>query len=84
MHSYFQVSPETFDRVQGWALAGPLKDIQRLVPKPLLHCLGCVLRVVVLLEREPSPQSEGLSILEQVVINQVVICTLLRSSSQRS
>ena len=38
-----------------WALAGPLKDIQRLVPKPLLRCLGCVLRVIVLLEGEPSP-----------------------------
>ena len=37
------------------ALAGPLKDIQRLVLKPLLHCLGCVLRVVILLEGEPSP-----------------------------
>ena len=39
LHSYFQVSPEMFDR----ALAGTLKDIQRLVPKPLLCCLGCVL-----------------------------------------
>ena len=44
-----------FDRVQVLALTGPLKDIQRLVPKPLLHCLGSVLRVVVLLEGEPSP-----------------------------
>ena len=24
----------------------------------MLHCLGCVLKVVVLLEGEPSPQSE--------------------------
>ena len=55
------------DMVQVWALAGPLKDIQRLVPKPLLRCLGCVLRVV-LLECEPSPQSEVLSALEQVFI----------------
>ena len=61
---YFQVSPEMFDRVQVWALAGPLKDIQRLVPKPLLHCLGCVLRVIVLLDGEPLPQSEVLSALE--------------------
>ena len=66
LHSYFQVSPEMFDRVQVWALAGPVKDIQRLVPKPILHCLGCVLRVVVLLEGEPSPPSEVLSALEQV------------------
>ena len=54
LHSYFQVSPELFGRVQVWALVGPLKEIQRLVLKPLLHCLGCVLRVVVLLEGEPS------------------------------
>ena len=29
-----------FDRVQVWAMAGPLKDIQPLVLKPLLRCLG--------------------------------------------
>ena len=49
-------------------MSGPLKDIQRLVPKPLLRYLGCVLRVVVLLEGEPLPQSEVLSALEQVLI----------------
>ena len=49
----------------GWAL----KDIQRLVPKLLLHCLGCVLRVIVLLEGEPSSQSEVLNALEQVFLN---------------
>ena len=75
LHSYFQVSPEMFDRVQVRALAGPLKDTHRLIPKTLLHCLGCVLRVVVLLENEPSPQSEVLSILEQVFIKDLsVLC----------
>jgi hypothetical protein len=68
LHSYFQVSPEMFDRVEVRPLAGPLKDIQRLVMKPLLLCFGCVLRVVVLLEGEPSPQSEVLSAMEQVFI----------------
>ena len=53
-----------FDQVQVRALVGPLKDIQRLVPKPLLRCLVGVLRVVVLSEGEPSPQAEGLSALE--------------------
>ena len=53
LNGYFQVSPEMFDRVQVRALAGPLKDIQRHVPKQLLRCLGCVLKVVVLLEGEP-------------------------------
>ena len=37
-HSYFQVSPEMFDRDLVRALAGPLKDIQRLAPKPLPPC----------------------------------------------
>ena len=53
------------DRVQVQALAGPLKDIQRLVLKATP---GCVLRGIVLLEGEPSPQSEVLSTLEQVFI----------------
>ena len=66
-----------FDWVQVRALAGPLKDIQRLVPKPLLCCLGCVLRVIVLLEGEPSPQSEILSALEQVFIKDLtLLCSI--------
>ena len=55
------------------ALAGPLKDIQRLVSKPLLHCLGCVLMVMVQLEGDPSPQSEVLSALEQVFIKDLAV-----------
>ena len=66
LHGYFQGF-----RVQVRALAGPLKDIQRLIPDLLLRCLGCVLRVVVLLEGDPSPQSEGLSTLEQVFIKEL-------------
>ena len=55
------------------ALAGPLEDIQRLVPKPLLRCLGWVLfRVMVQLEGEPSPQSDVLSGLEQVFIKDLI------------
>ena len=76
LHSYFKVSPEMFNQVQDRALAGPLKGIQRLVPKPLLRCLGCVLRVIVLLEGEPSPQSEFLITLEQVFIKDIsVLCS---------
>jgi hypothetical protein len=64
-----------FDRVR--SLAEPLKDIQRLVPKPLLYCLGCVLRVIVLLEGEPLPQSEVLSALEQIFIKDLsVLCSI--------
>ena len=69
----FSVLSRDVDRVQVRALAGPLKDIQRLVPQPLLHCLGCVLRVVVLLEGEPSPQYEVLSALEQVFIKDLSV-----------
>ena len=73
LHSYFKVSPEMLDRVQVQALAEPLKDI----PKPLLCGLGCVLRVVVLLEGEPSPQSEILRALEQVFIKDLsVLCSV--------
>ena len=75
LHSYFQVSPEMFDRVQVRTLAGPLKDIQRLVSKTLLHYLSCVLIVVVLLKGEHLPQSEVLSALEQVFIMDIsVLC----------
>ena len=66
-----------FDLVQVQALAGPLKDIQRLVLKSLLRCLHCMLRVVVLLEGEPSSQSEVLSALEQVFIKDLsVLCSV--------
>ena len=62
-----------FDRIQVRALAWLLKDIHRLVPKPLLCCLGCVLRVAVLLEGEPLPQAEVLSALEQVFIKDLFV-----------
>jgi hypothetical protein len=66
-----------FDRVEVRALAGPLKDFQGLVPKPLLLCLGCGLRVIVLLEGEPSPQSEALSGLEQVFIKDLHLSSFI-------
>jgi hypothetical protein len=73
----FQDSQEMFDRVQVRALAGPLKDIKRTVPKPILCCLGCVRRVVVLLQGEPSLQSVGLSTLERVFIKDLsVLCSV--------
>ena len=56
-----------------------LKDIQRLVPKPLLRCLGSVLSVVVLLEGERSPQSDVLSTLEQVFIKELSVLGTLSS-----
>ena len=58
MDSHCQISPEKFDWVQVKALAGPLKDIHRVLPKLLLCRLGCVLRVIVLLEGEPSAKND--------------------------
>ena len=48
----------------GWAT--PF-NIHRVVPKPLLCYLSCVLGVVVLLEDESSLQSEVQSALEQIL-----------------
>ena len=62
-----------FDLVQVWALAGLLKDIQSLVLKSPLHCFADMHRVVVLLEGEPSPESEILSALEQVFIEDLSV-----------
>jgi hypothetical protein len=42
LHNDFMISPEMFNWVQVQALAGPFKDIQRLVTKPLLRCFGCL------------------------------------------
>ena len=78
LHSYFQVSSDMLDRVQVRALAGPFEDIQRLVPKPLLRCLGCVLRVVVLLEGEPSPQQSKGPESAGGIFHQGSLCTLIR------
>ena len=65
------------NRVQVWALAWPLKDIQRLVPKLLLRFLGGVLRMVGMLVDEPLLMSEVLSALEQDFIKDLsVLCSV--------
>ena len=69
-----------FDLVPGRALAAPFKDNQRLIPKPLLRCLGCVLKVIVLLEDELSPQSEVLRDLEQVFMKDISVLFSVRLS----
>ena len=51
LYSYFQVSPEMFDQVQVQAPAGQLKDIQRLVPKPLLLVVDDMDAVTTMLHR---------------------------------
>ena len=59
MDSHFQVYSERFDWVQVRALAGPPKDIHRAIPKALLCCPGCLLRVIVLSEGGPWAQVLG-------------------------
>lgn len=63
-----------FSQVQVWTLAGVLEDIHKVVLKPLLCYLGCVLRVVLLLETEPLTQSEIQQDLEQVIIRYLCLC----------
>ncbi len=44
-----------------------------VVVKPLLHYFSCVLRVIVLLEGKPSAQSEVLSTLEKVFVQDIPV-----------
>ena len=67
VHSHFQISL----RFKSGLWLGHSRTFT--VPKPLLCYLGCVLRVVVLLEDEPLPQSEVQSALEQVFIKDVSV-----------
>lgn len=54
VYSHFQISPEMVNWVQVCRLARPLNEIHEATP-----CyLGCVFRVIVLFDDEPSSQSE--------------------------
>ena len=60
-----------------WATQGHSENVWPTPAIQLLRCIGSVLRVVVLLEGEPSPQSAVLSALEQVFIKDLfVLCSL--------
>ncbi len=73
--AHFQVSPEIFDWVQSQAVAGQLKDIELYISHS-----WCVLRVIVLLEGEPSAQSEVLNALDWVFIKAIsIFCCTERS-----
>lgn len=62
------------------ALAGSLKNIHRVIPNPLLHCLDYVFMVIVLLECKPLAQSEVLSDLNQILVKDIcVLCCILLS-----
>ena len=63
------------------SLTGPLNSIHRLVPMPLLRCLGNVLMVVILLEGKPSPQSDVLWFLEQAFIKDLSVLYSIHLSS---
>ena len=65
------------DCIQVRVLVGPLKNIHWVDPKQLLHCLGCVLMVIVLLEGEPLSHPEDLSTLDQVFIKDIsTLCSV--------
>ncbi len=51
----------------------PFKNSHRVVVKPLLSYFSCVLRVIVLLEGKPSAQSEVLSTLEKVFVQDIPV-----------
>ncbi len=55
------------------ALAGPFKNSHGVVVKPILRYFSCVLRVIVLLEGKPSAQSEVLSTLEKVFVQDIPV-----------
>lgn len=55
-------------QIQVWDQSWPLKHYHRVVLKSLFWYLGSVFRVVVLLEHEPSTQSEVNSTLEDIFI----------------
>ncbi len=51
----------------------PFKNSHGVVVKPLLRYFSCVLRVIVLLEGKPSAQSEVLSTLEKVFVQDIPV-----------
>ncbi len=53
--------------------SGPFKNSHGVVVKPLLRYFSCVLRVIVLLEGKPSAQSEVLSTLEKVFVQDIPV-----------
>ncbi len=78
--SHLQVSPKMSDWFQVSALAGPVEDIHRVVPKPLLHSLGCGRRVIVMLKCELSAQTKVLSALNQVLIKDISVFSCIQLS----
>ena len=60
------VGEQPFSDIQVRALAGSLKDIHRVVTQPLLPCLCCVLRDVVLLEGRLSAQSNDKTFIKDI------------------
>lgn len=78
--THFHVFLAMFNRVQVRALAGPLEDIHRVFPKSLLCWLGCVLKIIVTLEVEPSSCWKVISVVEQVFIADIPVLYFAPSS----
>ena len=73
VNSNLQVFPQILNGIQVWALAGPLKDFHILVVKIFQCCFGCMLGVIVLLERRSSPQSTVFCTLKQVLLKNLPV-----------
>jgi hypothetical protein len=76
LHSYFQVSPEMLDRVQVRALAGPLKDIQRLVPSYSCIVIAVCLGSLSCWKVNPLP-SQRSRVLWSMFLSRISLCFAL-------
>ena len=56
MHPSFELSPQILNGIEVWGLAGPLQQVNVVIPKPCLDDLGSVFGVIVLLEHEALGQ----------------------------
>ncbi len=69
----FELSPQILDGVEIWGLAGPLQQVNVVVPKPCLDDFGCVFGVIVLLEDKAPAQMELPRWLEEVLLKNLLI-----------
>ena len=79
--SNLQVFPWILNGIEVLALAGLLKDFHALVLKPFQCCFGCILEVIVLLERKSAPQCKVFCTLKQVLLKDLPLFSSVFSHS---
>ncbi len=57
----FELSPQILNGVETWGLAGPLQQVDVVVPELCLDDFGCVFGVIVLLEDKAPVQAAMLT-----------------------